>query len=194
MIVFCVLPVCPCAASVITSVDGCDPHVTDLSAGRCFNSAVPCCNTLSGNLTAHARNAEFREDAIGLAAGFHSDGNPAIMIAVLPYDELSSIVEKSDTIRFLEWQMTRTGGLAAYKAYEVGSTGDLAVTQIMDTVEYEKSAARGNLRAKQIIPGLSEFATSHYFRSHERSTRPDHSGSRPEETRVGAAPAQGQRL
>ncbi|MEI7702615.1 MAG: hypothetical protein WCK86_22665, partial [Planctomycetia bacterium] len=105
-----------------------------------------------------------------------------------------SIFEKSDAVRFLEWQLTRTGGLAAYKAYEVGSTGDLAVTRIVDTLEYENGAARGNLRAKQIIPRLSEFSTSHYFRSHERSTQPDHSGSIPAETRVGAVPAQGQRL
>ncbi len=194
LIVFCVLPVCPCAANVITSVDGSDPHLTDFIAGRCFSRPGPGCSTSSGDLTAHLRNTEFREDAIGLAAGFHNDGNSAIMFEVLPFDELSSMFEKNDAVRFLEWQMTRTGGLAAYKGYEVGSTGDLAVTQIMDTVEYENGAARGNLRARQIIPGLSEFSTSHYFRSHERSTQPDHSGSISAETRVGAVPAQGQRL
>lgn len=194
LLVFCVLPVSPCAANVITSVNGRDPSLTDLSAGRCFSSPDPGCNTSSGDLTAHARNSEFREDVIGLAAGFHNDGNPAKMFPVLPFDEQSSIYEKSDAVRFLEWQMMRTGGLAAYKAYEVGSTGDLAVTQIMDTVEYENGVARGNLRAKQIIPGLSEFSTSHYFRSHERRTQPDHSGSRPAETRIGATPAQRQRL
>lgn len=116
------------------------------------------------------------------------------MVAVMPFDELSSILEKSDIVRFLEWQTTRTGGLAAYKAYEVGSTGDLAVTQILDTVEYEKGAARGNLRARQIIPRLSEFSTSEYFWSHERRVQPYYSGSTPLEFRIGATPAEGQRL
>ena len=192
--VFCAVPVCPCAANVITSVGECAPELTDFTAGRRFSNSGPSSSVPGIDLTTPTRTAEFREDAIGLAAGFLNDGESLIVFPVQSFDQLLSKFETSDAIRHLEWQMTRTGGLAAYKAYEVGSTGDLSITQTPDTLEYENSVARGSLRARQIIPKLSEFSTSQYFTPHEESPQPGNSGSRRRETRVGEARGEGQRL
>ena len=185
---------CPCAANVITSVGDCNLVLTDFSAGMRLRDTGVSWNKTVDSHAASARSGEFRDDVIGLTASFPGESQPATVFGETPFDELKLRLETNDVVRFMEWQIIRTGGIAAYKAYEVGSTGDLAITQIVDTLEYEKGVLRGRLRARQIIPGLSEFSTSGYFRSAPLYDAPNHSDSSPMRTRIVAAPIEGQRL